>query len=185
MKRNSQINPAQRLKLQEDSKRIKINNAPNTLVAGHNNIPVLEDINSYFFANWFNRHELIGIIEVTPEDKDLYGYYTLDTTNPVIPNVSLAYLLDNVAPNFLEAPELFNDFLTRHPVIVYFPGCDDGSVARVFKTPDDAKDFVKNLVHFGELFENPWSAKDIAVLAKTEPQDQLDCVMKEHLFYIN
>lgn len=185
MKRNGQISPEQRLKMQEDSKRIKINNAPNTLVAGHNNIPLLDNVESYFFSHWLERHELIGIIDVTPEDSAHWGYYALQTNNPTTSHVSLAYLLDNVAPDFLEAGELFADFLTRHPVIVYFPGCDDGSVARVFKTQDDAKDFVKNLVHFGELFDNPWSAKDIAVLAKTEPQDQLDCVMKEHLFYIN
>lgn len=174
-----------RLKIQDSHKRLKINSAPTTLVAGKNDISVLEDINSYFFANWFSRHELIGIIEVTAEDKDCYSYYTINTTNPQTPNVSLAYLLNNVTSDFLDAGELFDDFLKRHPVIVYFPGCDDGSVARVFKTQDEAKDFVKNLTHFGELFESPWSRKDIAVLAKTEPQEQIDCVMKDYLFYIN
>lgn len=181
----NKISPVEYMRVQDNHKRLKINSAPTTLVRGHHDIGVLEDINSYFFANWFSRHELIGIVEVTSEDKDLYGYYTLDTTNPAITNVSLAYLLNNVTTDFLDAPPIFDDFLKRHPVIVYFPGCDDGSVARVFKTQNDAKDFVKKLVHFGELFENPWSAKDIAVLAKTEPQEQLDCVMKEYLFYIN
>lgn len=172
-------------KIQESEKRLIIKNAPNTLVAGHSDIPVLDDINSYFLSGFYSRQELIGIIEVTPEDKEFYSYYTVDTTNPVTTHVSLAYLLNNVTTDFLDASPMFDDFLKRHPVIVYFPGCDDGSVARVFKTQDDAKDFVKNLVHFGELFESPWTTKDIAVLAKTEPQDQLDSVMKEHLFYIN
>ena len=172
-------------KIQDDNKRLKITEAANTLVAGHNNVSVLEDISSYFFANWFSPHELIGIIDVTPEDADHYGYYTLTTTNANTPNVALAYLLNNTPTAFLGAGELFDDFLKRHPVMVYFPGCDDGSVARVFKTQDDAKDFVKNLVHFGELFESPWTTKDIALLAKTEPQEHLDSVMKEHLFYIN
>lgn len=185
MKRKTQMSHELHLKLQEDSKQLKIQNAPTTLVAGHNNISLLDDVKSYFFANFFARHELIGIIDVTADDKDKYGYYTLTTTNPDTPNVSLAYLLNNTHTDFLDAPDVFAEFLKRHPVVVYFPGCDDGSVARVFETKQAAKEFVKNLTHFGELFDNPWSSKDIALLAKTEPLEQLESVMKEHLFYIN
>lgn len=185
MKRNTQISPEQRLKMQEDGKRIKINNASNTLVAGHNSIPLLEGVGSYFFSRWLEHHELIGIIDVTPDDSAHWGYYALQTNNPTTAHVSLAYLLNDVPSNFLDAPELFNDFLTRHPVIVYFPGCDDGHVARVFQTQDEAKQFVKNLTHFGALFDNPWTTKDITALAKTQSQEQLDVAMKEHLFYIN
>lgn len=186
MKRKNKIGSEDWVKMQDVSKQLKIQHAPTTLVAGQQNIPLLQDVHSCFFANYFARHELIGIIDVTPDDVDKHSYYTLPTQNPITPRVALAYLLSDNS-NFLIADNgsLFEDFLKRHPVVVYFPGCDDGNVARVFQDKQSAKEFVKNLTHFGELFEKSWSRKDIAALAKTEPQDQLDNVMKEYLFFIN
>lgn len=116
---------------------------------------------------------LVAVLEGLPkEHPDCQKYYqscdgvtaVFFLKNPPIfndkPNLRSEYFMFDDEYHACQHPDqderaFAQAYVQENPVILYFKGCDDGSVGLRFPTEKDAMDYLSGLTYFEDVFKNP------------------------------
>lgn len=170
----------------------RLEKASETLVLGQDKISLLEKLAPYYTGHFPNlKSTLVGFLESDPRSVSRYAYYSIENPDNREELFSLVFLIENgLGQAFLSdytGNKFFKEYISENPVMLFYLGCDDGSVIKIFPSTEAALEFLKTNPHFSTMMESQsLTSKKIKDLVKTQSEDEVRLAMDEKfIFFTN